>query len=165
MILRSQRIVRSTLITVLLATVTACAGSHRDLSTIEDPAVFVPVVADHGVDIYVDQIDGEDTSFAELDRVSIDPGIHEISVRLEYQPTAGSSLVVGGLANLLLRAGTNKTIRTTLTVEVAAGNVYRLTAKVNSEGGLDFVVLNETTDEEALRQSFSVQDGSLERLF
>ena len=161
----SQWLNRVTLVLVAAASFIGCAGSHRDLSTAENPAVFVPVVADYGVDIFVDEIDGKETKFGELDRVSIDPGTHEIAVRLEYQPAAGSSLVVGGLANLLLRAGTNNTFRANLTVDVAAGNVYRLTADANPDGGLDLFVLNETTDKEMLRQSFKVEDGDFERVF
>ena len=68
------------------------------------------MVTDYNVGLYVDQVDGEPTDFGLFDQIVIDAGgKHEISVRLEYQPAAGTSLVVGGIGNLLLRAGTNKT--------------------------------------------------------
>jgi hypothetical protein len=107
----------------------------------------------------------KETRFGELDSVMIDQGAHEITLRIEYQPSSGSAIIVGGLANLLLRSGTNKTIRTQLKIDVDAGHKYRLSAKATSENSLDVFIFDETKDQEVLRHSFNVKDGNFERVF
>ena len=53
-------------------------------------------------------MDGEKTKFGLYDSVIVDAGVRTLEVRLEYQPASGSSVLLGGLANLLLRATTKK---------------------------------------------------------
>jgi len=117
-----KRTTSSLLLPMLLAFVamiSACStGKQRDMTSGSEAAVFMPIVTDYNVGLYVDQIDSKPTSFGLFDQVLIDSGKREISVRLEYQPAAGTSLVVGGIGNLLLRAGTNKTFRTNISVDV-----------------------------------------------
>jgi hypothetical protein len=156
---------RSVLFVGAIATLAACAGKHHDLSTGTDTAIFVPVVEELGVEIFVDEIDGVATSFAAADTVSIDPGTHEILVRLEYQPASGSSVVAGGIGNLLLRAATNRTFTSPMTIEVESGNVYRLTAAAESDSRLHVIVHDETRGEEVHRYSFALEDGEFQRLF
>ena len=155
------------LTSLLLIIMAACSGSQVDLSKGNDSssAKFVPFVADYGVDIFVDKVDGKTTKFGELDSVLIEPGSHELEVRLEYQPAAGSSIVVGGIANLLLRAGTNKTFVTKITVDVEANNVYKVLAKYSPEDQIDLIVFNETSEKEVLKHSFVMKDGRFERIF
>jgi len=154
-------------VVILLSLMAGCSGSQVDLSKENNssPAKFVPYVADYGVDIFVDKVDGKPTKFGELDSVLIDPGSHELVVRLEYQPAAGSAIVVGGIANLLLRAGTNKTFVTTISVDVKANKTYKLLAKYTPEDQIDLIVFNETSDEEVLKHSFALKDGRFERIF
>jgi hypothetical protein len=150
---------------VSLTVIGGCAGTDHDLSSGNSPATFVPILTDHGVDIFVDEVDGKEARFGELDSVMIDQGAHEITLRIEYQPSSGSAIIVGGLANLLLRAGTNKTFRTQLKIDVEAGHKYRLSAKATSENSLDVFIFDETKDQEVLRHSFHVKDGNFERTF
>ena len=165
--MKGYTVLTSLLTSLLLIIMAACSGSQVDLSKGNDSssAKFVPFVADYGVDIFVDKVDGKTTKFGELDSVLIDPGSHELVVRLEYQPAAGSAIVVGGIANLLLRAGTNKTFVTTISVDVKANTTYKLLAKYIPEDQIDLIVFNETSDEEVLKHSFAVKDGRFERIF
>ena len=165
--MKGYTVLTSLLTSLLLIIMAACSGSQVDLSKGNDSssAKFVPFVADYGVDIFVDKIDGKTTKFGELDSVLIEPGSHELEVRLEYQPAAGSAIVVGGIANLLLRAGTNKTFVTKITVDVEANNVYKLLAKYSPEDQIDLIVFNETSENEVLKHSFVMKDGRFERIF
>ena len=151
----------------LLVTLASCSGSQVDLSKEKNssPAKFVPFVADFSVDIFVDEVDGKPTKFGELDSVLIDPGSHELLVRLEYQPATGSGIVVGGIANLLLRAGTNRTFVSTIKVDVESNQVYKLIAKYSPEDQIDLIVFNETSEKEVLKHSFALKDGRFERMF
>ncbi len=160
-----SRIVGAVIVLVPISMALGCAGTEQDLSTEDSPATFVPVVTDYGVDIFVDEIDGKETTFGKLDKALIDPGTHELAIRLEYQPAAGSSVIVGGLANLLLRAGTNKTFKTRLTIDVEAGHVYQISARSNSDDILDVIILDETSSKEILKHSFRLKDGKFERIF
>lgn len=163
-----NKLIDISLLTLILMTMLAgCTGTQVDLSSENNssPAKFVPYVADIGVDIFVDKVDGKPTKFGVLDSVLIDPGTHELEVRLEYQPAAGSAIIVGGIANLLLRAGTNKTFVTTISVDVKANTVYKLLAKSASEDQIDLIVFNETSDIEISKHSFALKDGRFERIF
>ena len=150
---------------LLLMLVIGCSGTQQNLATGDDFATFVPVVTDYGVDIFVDQVDGKPTKFGELDSATIDAGTHDLSIRLEYQPAAGSSVVVGGLANLLLRAGTNKTFRTTVSVTAEAGHVYQVSARASEGDSLTIFIIDETLDKGVLNQTFTIKDGRFERVF
>ena len=156
---------RSIIALCVIAVVGGCTAKTHELSTGPDPAHFVPVVGEFGVEIFVDEIDGNATKFGEFDRVTIDPGPHEIVVRLEYQPAAGSSLVVGGIGNLLLRAATNETFRARLSIDLEPGQTYRLAAKHSESDGVDLILFDETAEEEVLRYSFMLADGAFERVF
>ena len=72
---------------------------------------------------------------------------------------------VGGIGNLLLRAATNKTFRTDMTVEVLENHIYHLGARTNTAGGFDITVFDESLGTEVARQSFAEWDGRFERLF
>ena len=92
----------------------------------------------------------------------MDGGLHNLLVRLEHQPAAGSSVIIGGIGNLLLRAGTNKTFRASIPVELLEGDVYGITAE-SHEDDLEIVVFTENA--EVLRHSFKYRDGQFERVF
>jgi len=152
---------------LLVIIMASCSGSQVDLSKGNDSssAKFVPFVADYGVDIFVDKVDGKTTKFGELDSVLIDPGSHELVVRLEYQPAAGITIVEGGIANILLRAATNRTFVATITVDVDANNVYKLLAKSAPGDQIDLIVFNENLEKEELKHSFAMKDGRFERVY
>ena len=141
-----------------------CAGKHQDMASTPDTAVFLPVVNDYTVDLYVDTVDGKPTEFGVFDQVMVDAGTRELEIRLEHQPAAGSSLLVGGIGNLLVRAGTNKTFRTSMTVDVLSGHEYRMIAR-SQEETLEIIVFDETDVREVVKQAFELKDGQFERLF
>ena len=152
-------------IAALLLAVTSIAA-EKDLTTSDGPyALFLPAVADYGVEIYVEQVNGEATRFRERDQVRVSPGMLELAIKLEYQPTAGSALIVGGIGSLLLRAAANKTFRTDMSVDVVANHIYHLSARTNTAGGFDITVFDESLGTEVARQSFAERDGRFERLF
>ena len=152
------------LITIVIMTSACTMGKQHDMTLSTDSAVFLPIVIDYSVDLFVDQVDGEPTKFGLFDQVTVNSGKREIGIRLEYQPAAGSSLVVGGIGNLVLRAGSNKTFRTKLSVDVLSGHAYRLIARSNGDT-LEIIVFDETDNNEVVKQSFGVKDGQFERLF
>jgi len=147
---------------IVLLTLTGCTTTEHKHSTIDDPAYLIPVIREYDIALYIDEIDGQSVNYGELDRISLDGGPHNLLVRLEYQPAAGSSVIVGGIGNLLLRAGTNKTFRTSIPVELQEGDVYGITAE-GQEDGLEIIVFTENA--EVLRHSFKYRDGQFERVF
>lgn len=164
MIIKPSKQSAVALLAALALLVAGCAGSEKNLATSESTALFLPVATDYGVDLFIDRLDGKPTEFGAFDQVTVDAGQRDIEVRLEYQPAEGSSLVVGGIGNLLLRAGTNKTFRTTMKVDVQGGREYRLIARAVEEK-LEFIVVDETADREVQKQVFELKDGQLERIF
>ncbi len=165
--MQSKRLVSETILPLIIIAVmmTACTtGKQHDMTSTNETAVFLPVVIDYNVDLFVDKVDGKPTEFGLFDQVNIDAGRREIGVRLEYMPAAGTSLIVGGIGNLLLRAGTNKTFRTSISVDVLSGHAYRLIAR-SKEDTLEIVVFDETDGREVVKQAFGVKDGQFERLF
>ncbi|MDB4307860.1 hypothetical protein N9985_01085 [Gammaproteobacteria bacterium] len=134
------------------------------MATGENTATFVPVVTDYGVDIFVDEVDGQPTKFGELDSATVDAGEHELAVRLEYQPASGSAIVIGGLANLLIRAGTNKTFRTTISLAAEAGHLYQISARTNADDELEIAITDQTLNQEIAKQTFRVSEGGFERI-
>ena len=147
---------------IVLLTLTGCTTTEHKHSTIDDPAYLIPVIREYDIALYIDEIDGQSVNYGELDRISLDGGPHNLLVRLEYQPAAGSSVIVGGIGNLLLRAGTNKTFRTSIPVELQEGDVYGITAESHGDG-LEIIVFTENA--EVLRHSFKYRDGQFERVF
>ncbi len=97
-------------------------------------------------------------------QVFCEEGKHNILIRLEYQPAAGSSLIVGGLGNLLLRFTTNKTFSTNMDISVAANQEYRFVV-TNSENGFKIRLVNETTSKIELEHAFELKDGKFTRVF
>ena len=150
------------LFVIIILTLTGCTTIERKHSTVDDPAFLIPVIREYDIALYIDEIDGKSVNYGELDRISLDGGPHNLLVRLEYQPAAGSSVIVGGIGNLLLRAGTNKTFRTSIPVELQEGDVYGITAE-GQEDGLEIIVFTENA--EVLRHSFKYRDGQFERVF
>ena len=157
----SSALTRS-LFVIFILTLTGCTTTERKHSTVDDPAFLIAVIKEYDIALYIDEIDGQSVDYGELDRISLDGGPHNLSVKLEYQPAAGSSVIVGGIGNLLLRAGTNKTFRTSIPVELQEGDVYGITAE-SQKDGLDIVVFTENT--EVMRHSFKYRDGQFERVF
>jgi hypothetical protein len=151
---------------MLLSTslMSGCAGQQQNLASGADAAVFMPIVTDYTVDLFVDRVDGKATKFGTFDQVSVDPGTHELAIRLEYTPAENTSLIVGGLGNLLLRAGTNKTFRTNMTVDVSAGHNYQMIARAHGDS-LDIIVFDQTNNREIKKQTFELKDGQFERVF
>lgn len=141
-----------------------CAGKQQDLAQSDDTAVFLPIVTDYNVDLFVDQVDGKATRFGAFDQVTVDAGSRELAVRLEYAPAAGTAPLVGSLGNLLLRAGTNKTFRTTMTVDVAAGHNYELIARADGSA-FDIIVFDKTEESVVEKKTFELKDGQFERAF
>lgn len=149
---------------VSVALMSGCAGKQQSLSSGSDEAVFMPVVTDYTVGLYVDRVDGKATKFGAYDQVSVDPGTHELAIRLDYTPAENTSLIVGGLGNLLLRAGTNKTFRTSMTVDVSAGHYYQMIARASGDS-VYIIVFDQTDNREIKKQTFVLKDGNFERMF
>lgn len=150
-------------ITITMLTM-GCTSKTKSLASTTDTAVFLPIIADYNVDLFVDRVDGKATKFGVLDQVTVDAGKHELGVRLDYAPATGSSVIVGGIANLLLRATTNKTFRTDMTVDVSGGHTYQMIARVSGDN-LEIIVFDKTENREVLKQTFVPKNGQFERLF
>lgn len=152
---------------VALMLLASCAvAAERDLTSGDGPyALFLPSVVDYGVELYVVEVNRSATRFGESDKVRISPGTQQLAIQLEYQPAAGTSLIVGGIGNLFLRSATNKTFRTDLSVDVHANHIYHLSARTNTAGGFDITVFDESLGKEVAKQSFTEKDGRFERLF
>jgi len=101
------------LICLLIPILNSCSGSKKVLSSTENTALFLPPKIEADVDMFIDEVDGKKTKFNLEDSAQVDEGEHSLLIRLEYQPAAGSSAIVGGLGNLLLRSATNKTFSKT----------------------------------------------------
>jgi len=134
-----------------------------DLSTTDRTARFTPVVSDYTVELYVDSVDGKATKFRANDSAIVDAGDRTMAIRLEYTPASGTSLLLGGLGNLLARAATNKTFRTELTAPVIAGHQYQLIARAQGEE-IVIIVFDQTDRKEVAGQKFVIKDGKFERL-
>ena len=153
---------RVALLLIVVAMCCGCASSNKGSTTDVAPAVFVPALADYGVDIFVDEIDGRHAAFHELDRIIVEPGSHKLTVRLDLHQQEGSSAVVGGLANFLRDANTS--FHGDLTIDAESGQVYRVTARQNDDGHLDLVVFNETTNAEIQKHTFRHRNGKFEQI-
>ena len=152
------------MVLVMISGINPVCAKERSIAMTDDTAIFMPIVTDLDVDLYVDKVDGKKTKFGLYDSVVVDAGKRQLDVRLEYQPASGSSLILGGLANMLLRAGTNKTFRTTMKVDVVGGQAYQLFANAHN-GILTIMLTNDTASEQVLRQDFKIKDGKFERVF
>lgn len=152
------------LIAVGLTTTACTTGKQHDLAATADTALFLPYDPDYTVDIVVDEVDGKATQFGPFDQVLVDAGRRDLSVRLEYAPAAGTSLLVGGVGNLLLRASTNRTFRTDMSVDVIGGHEYRMIARAQGDT-LVITVFDETDRVEVVKQTFELKDGQFERIF
>jgi hypothetical protein len=134
-----------------------------NLAKTDQIAKFMPVVSDYTVAIYVDQVDGKKTKFRAHDTATVDAGDRTMVIRLEYTPASGTSLILGGLGNLLARAATNKTFRTELTAPVVAGHEYQLIARAQGNE-IVIIVFDQTDRIEVAGQRFVLKDGRFERL-
>ena len=149
-----------------LTLLTTCLALHArevDLSETDQVAKFMPVVSDYTVEIYVDEVDGKATKFRSRDTAIVDSGDRTMVIRLEYTPASGTSLLLGGLGNLLARASTNKTFRTELTAPVVAGHQYQLIARAQGNE-IVIIVFDQTDRVEVAGQKFLLKDGQFERL-
>ena len=153
------------LLTALLLGVSSHAMAKEvNLAQPDETARFRAVTSDYTVDIYVDKVDGKATKFRARDTAVVDAGDRTMDVRLEYQPASGSSLLLGGLGNLLARAATNKTFRTSMTVTIQAGHEYQLIAQAQDKD-MVIVVFDHTDRKEVAGQKFTLRDGKFERVF
>jgi len=142
----------------------ACSGSKKILSTTDQTALFLPPEIEFGVEMFVDEIDGRKVKFHLSDSAMVDAGNHEVLVRLEYQPAAGSSLIVGGLGNLLLRSATNKTFNTKMEIDVEQDKTYQFVVTAADES-FSIAVMNIDSNSEIVKHSFQLKDGHFERIF
>ncbi len=154
------------LVTLFAAFLVTSAGyaKERSIAFTDDTALVLPIAAEWGVDFFVEKVDGKKTKFGLYDSVVIDAGTRILDIRLEYTPASGSSLLVGGLGNLLLRAATNKTFRTKMEVEVEGGKTYQMTATAKDDL-LEIFVIDHTDEKIVTSQRFQLKDGKFERLF
>ena len=135
-----------------------------NLAKTDQTATFMPVVSDYTVEIYVDKVDGTSTKFRSRDTAVVDAGERTMDIRLEYTPASGTSLILGGLGNLLARAATNKTFHTELTAPVTEGHQYQLIARAQGEE-IVIIVFDQTDRMEVAGQRFALKDGRFERVF
>ncbi len=157
---------KQVLVTLLIVLFFAQTGfaRERSIAVTSDTAVFLPIAGEWGVDFFVDKVDGNKTRFGLYDSVVVDAGTRTLDIRLEYTPAAGSSLLVGGLGNLFLRAVTNKTFRTQMEVDVEGGKTYQMMA--TADGNLLEIFVVDRIDQEVVTsQRFQLKDGKFERLF
>ena len=133
------------------------------MSSTENTALFLPPKIEASVDMFIDEIDGKKTKFNLVDSVQVDEGKHSLLVRLEYEPAAGSSLIVGGLGNLLLRSTTSKTFSTTIDIEIEKSIEYRFVVE-DFDNGFEIILFNETKKKEELNLRFKLIEGKFERI-
>ena len=152
------------LICLLIPILISCSGSKKVMSSTENTALFLPPKIEAYVDMFIDEIDGKKTKFNLEDSVQVDEGKHSLLVRLEYEPAAGSSLIVGGLGNLLLRSTTNKTFSTTIDIEIERSMEYRFVVE-DFDNGFEIILFNETKKKEELNLRFKLTEGKFERIF
>lgn len=153
------------MITLILFAVSAnLNASEVNLAKTDQTAKFMPVVSDYTVELYVDKVDGKATKFRTRDTAIVDAGERTIAIRLEYTPASGTSIILGGLGNLLARAATNKTFRTEMTTPVVAGHEYQLIARAQGDE-IVIIVFDQSDRKEVAGQRFSVKDGAFERIF
>lgn len=151
------------LFAVLLLASTGYA-KERSIAVTDDTALFLPIAAEWGVNFFVEKVDGKKTKFGLYDSVVVDAGTRILEIRLEYAPASGSSLLVGGLGNLLMRAATNKTFHTQMEVDVEGGKTYQMTATAKDDL-LEIFVIDHNDEEIVTSQRFKLIDGKFERLF
>jgi hypothetical protein len=152
-------------ILVISLGISGCAISERSHTSSSSPAYITPFNNEWGVYLYIDELDGSEVKYSELDRLALDGGSHEIGVRMEYQPVQGTSVVVGGLGNMLLRATSNKTFEHDITVELIEGHNYGLTVK-STDIGFELLVFDETDGGIVLLEhQFEYKDGTFQVLF
>lgn len=153
------------MITLILFAVSAnLNASEVNLAKTDQTAKFMPVVSDYTVELYVDKVDGKATKFRTRDTAIVDAGERTIAIRLEYTPASGTSIILGGLGNLLARAATNKTFRTEMTTPVVAGHEYQLIARAQGDE-IVIIVFDQSDRKEVAGQRFSVKNGAFERIF
>lgn len=152
-------------ILVICLSISSCAISERSHTSSSNPATLTPFNNEWGVQLYIDKLDGSEVKYGELDRLALDGGRHDLGVRMEYQPAGGSSVIVGSLGNMLLRAGTNKTFEHQITLELIEGHNYGLTVK-GTDVGFELLVFDETAEGiVVLEHQFEHKDGVFRRLF
>ena len=149
---------------MLAPAIISCSGSKKILSSTDNTALFLPPEIENSVDMFVDEVDGIKTKFNLADSVQIDVGNHEILVRLEYKPAEGSSIIVGGLGSLLLRAASNKTFTERFNINVESKQEYRFIVK-SFDDGFTIVLKNETKNKEQEKYTFKLKDGTITRIF
>lgn len=142
----------------------SCSGSKQVLSSTQNTCTFLPPQIEANVDMFVDEVDGKPTKFNLADSVVIDDGKHNIKVRMEYQPAAGTSIIVGSLGNMLLRSATNKTFTTNMDISVTSDKEYRFVV-TSSENRFTIKLRNETTSKIDLEHSFELKDGEFTRIY
>ena len=159
-----KNIVKAILISCLAVSGTQALAA-RDLSSTDQTAKIYAVTASWNTNILIEQLDGHKTKISGKKPTLVDAGERHLDVRMEYQPAAGSALLVGTIGNLLLRGATNKTFRTQLEINMAQDHEYAVYVENNDNKGFDLITFDLTNEQELARQSFAIKQGKLERLF
>ena len=163
----TNRVTATTHVMIALFVLSVSASlnaSEINLAKTDQTAKFMPVVSDYTVELYVDKVDGKATKFRTRDTAIVDAGERRIAIRLEYTPSSGSSLILGGLGNLLARAATNKTFRTEITAPIVSDHQYQLIAR-GQDDEIVIIVFDQSDRKELAGQKFPLKDGKFEQLF
>ncbi|MEH6587765.1 MAG: hypothetical protein V7720_14480 [Halioglobus sp.] len=139
-------------------------SKEKSIAITDETSVFMPMATNRSVDFFVEKVDGKKTKFGRFDSVVVDAGTRTLDIRLEYAPAKGSSLLFGSLGNLLLRATTNKSFHTSMTIDVVGGKDYQLIAVADGDK-LEIIVDNHTDDEIIMSQQFLLKGGKFEKMF
>ena len=140
------------------------ALAMTDLSNSDQTAKVYAVTSNWNADLRIEKVDGQETKVWGKKPALVDAGERVLDLRMEYQPAAGSAILVGSIANLVLRGLTNKTFRTQISVNMALDHEYAVMAE-KSDNGFDLVTFDLTEEQEIQRHSFGMKDGKYERLF
>jgi len=140
------------LICLLIPILNSCSGSKKVLSSTENTALFLPPKIEADVDMFIDEVDGKKTKFNLEDSAQVDEGEHSLLIRLEYQPAAGSSAIVG------------KTFSTTMDIEIEKSMEYRFVVE-DFDNGFEIILFNETKMKEELNLRFKLNEGKFKQIF
>lgn len=135
-----------------------------DLSSSDQTAKVYAVTSSWNANLRIEKVDDQKTKVWGKKPALVDAGERVLDLRMEYQPAAGSAILVGSIANLVLRGLTNKTFRTQISVNMASDHEYAVMAE-KSDDGFDLVTFDLTEEQEIARHSFGKKDGKYERLF
>ena len=113
----------------------------------------------------VEQVDGEETYISYRETAEIEAGSRSLALRVEHQPAAGSAILLGSVANLILRAATNKTYQLDLDLDMQPGHDYILRITRAGKGTLLVTALDATSSEELSQTRLERKNGKFTRIF